>query len=1066
MFVDREEPQKIVSEEYEKIKLALNEGADYDFKILNFYGLGGLGKSFLAEKVKISLKENHPQKHRPYIMWDADQENNLNYNMIEVLRMLRNLLVKSHGFDFSDFDNYLVHYKELSGETVHLTTFDNEASKAESKEMAKTIIDTTIQALGIFSPIDLIDTLRSNIKNKKKATESRRIMDEIDGISMKDRMATLKNKFINNYNSEIKKMGEPMVIFIDTFEDFNLDSDWLFSGEKDEVLGYGLCQLMSGTLWVISGRDKLPYEPSKDTEDLMYFDFFQLNEFTKEDTLYFWKTYAKSNDIGFAERIWKETNGNPLLLSLYYDIYTHQIEEGHQISIDEFFEEQVRGRKNKVLIERYLRYLEKDSNTQSDKSLGQLIRLLACLGTWSYGEEEEWPESLTKYIVGERSDLFSEIYGKTLVFRNEDGTYRLDRTVREILLKESNKGNPLVNNFMKKDVFNYLVASSKKTEMSDERNTQLIKLAKLLNPKDGEAFYDTVFKGLEHVFQRLITNREYTKFMSLYIRILNECNDEYLCSDIGIEKINEAILLADDYSVYDVAETLERLVNRAPTSPKIRASLGHLYIKEGNINRAEAILKQGINSFNGNASHYVYFDLFYGLYLVEQIRQDVDQMATCLRVLEGVIDTIDEIEYWLIYHTALLTYHQTIRDTETAVKLIKVFDDIWSILPNNEKEQFAIYYYQFGRVAGLVYGQKGQYEEALRRYAHSKKGFANSFGEDSHDYWHITDNIAETYRLMGQSEKAYSLYETIYINRYRINSINNHYTIRAAINYGFVLNLRNEYSKAIEVLEEAIEGAHNVLPQNHRLFGRLYNNLADAYKYNAQYNKAIDTYIIALEEKSKNLQFEEHELIRDRIKLNEAAFYMALENKDKQLAGNVLIHLEKVVYDIKNVMEYSIRNDQNHNLRILEEYYDRIQHIQVQIDSFLDREQSRGLRSKDFRSTMDIVLFLPIRFKDCDQALHVIYRKNNGNDYYAFCIDNYKEFIGFRFSNKKLSPTDLEYVLILRDATYCENKLDYEYADKFEDFGPILERLSLYDINYEGEQLEPEQIISILINNK
>lgn len=1064
IFTGRKEPQEIVNREFDRIKADLSERKEErDFKILNFYGLGGLGKSFLAEKVKQNLKEKHPENHKPFIMWDANGDNNLNYNMVEVLRMLRNLIVKYHDFDFTEFDNYLVHYKAQNGEKVQLTEFEGGVSKTDSKETMKVVLDTVIQAAGIVSPISLFDTFKNSVKNKKKLKESQQILGEIDGISMQDRVATLKDKFVSSYNAAIAKSKEPMVIFIDTFEDFNLSSDWLLSGERDEVFGYGLCQSMAGTLWVISGRDKLPYEPSKETEDLEHFEFFQLNEFSKGDTLYFWKTFADSENSEFAERIWKETEGHPLLLGIYHDIYRHQMEENIHISLDDFFKEQVKGQKNKALIERYLRYLEKDSNTQSDKSLGQLIRLLACLGTWSYEEEKDWPESLRKYISGERSDLFTTIYRKTLVLSNGDNSYRLDRTVKEILLNESNKGEPLISDFMKKDVFNYLVEKSKKTSLSDEHVTQIIKLAKLLNESAGEHFYNAVFDGLSVVFYRLTEERNFTKFMSLYIRVLNECSTDFLNSKMGKEKISDAINLADEYSVYEVAETLELLVERVSASPELLASLGQFYIKEGNINRAEKVLSKGVGVSGNSESDEVHFELAYGMYQIEQVRQNIDKMGAYLRVLQDLTSSIGPFSYWIIYHTALLSFLQSVRETERANELIEEFDEKWARLPEVDKAHYLKQYSQFERVAGLVFNQSGQYEEALKRFYASKEGIERTLGKDSHDYWHILDNEAETHRFMNDLETAYEKYEEIYINRYRIHGMNNHYTIRAVLNYDAVLNKREDYSKSIELLEEAIKAAENILPKNHRLFGKLYNNLADAYKNNKQYNHAIDNYLIALQEKNQNPQFEKHEIIRDEIKLNEAAFCLALENSNIELAENVWGNLKRVVFNIKNALNYYMEQNRTQEISFLEDYYLRMQNLEKQIDSFLNTHKYGGRQSSNFKSRMDIVLFLPIRFSDGDQSLHAIYKKDDVDEFFAFCIDYYKNFIGFRFRDQKLSPDDLERVLLQKDAEYCENTLDYNYIEKFENFDVIIERLSLFEISSQGEKLKPKEIVQFLI---
>ena len=106
IFTDREEPRAAFRRQYEKIKNEISAG-DSEIHILSYYGIGGIGKSKLLEKLKEELAEMEENPLHVSFDFDVGDDSKMIPDRYTVLTELRNQLYDKYNFHFSLLDTAL-----------------------------------------------------------------------------------------------------------------------------------------------------------------------------------------------------------------------------------------------------------------------------------------------------------------------------------------------------------------------------------------------------------------------------------------------------------------------------------------------------------------------------------------------------------------------------------------------------------------------------------------------------------------------------------------------------------------------------------------------------------------------------------------------------------------------------------------------------------------------------------------------------------------------------------------------------------------------------------------------
>ena len=114
MFTDREEPRKAFWAKFNETEdLILKEKISNKIQVISYYGYGGIGKSSLLLKLQEELQEKKPGIK--YLFFDFEKFSELNNNILEILKVLRQNLKTKYNYSFPIFDLVVYVYETKLG---------------------------------------------------------------------------------------------------------------------------------------------------------------------------------------------------------------------------------------------------------------------------------------------------------------------------------------------------------------------------------------------------------------------------------------------------------------------------------------------------------------------------------------------------------------------------------------------------------------------------------------------------------------------------------------------------------------------------------------------------------------------------------------------------------------------------------------------------------------------------------------------------------------------------------------------------------------------------------------
>ena len=419
-FTDRDKARKLFWEWYKKS----SENMD-DFFVLSYYGIGGIGKSSLVNKL---CRELHEQNGF-YIKYDFEYASHSDaYSvLVGVKQSIRNKY--STYFHFPLFNTALVFLAKKSdikfendeivknavAESPH---FQNALSVLSLAPVVGGYIQNTIAIMSQFYTD--IDNLAVSVKLKKKYKEVIEKMGTLEADELRENMPQY---FWIDMTENMRKLPKPLVIFLDTYESYIntfkaisnvvLDS-WLREGYRSVI------QQIPGVLWVIAGREKL-YWNFNDEWDPEHLECYDIRDFTDLDsTIYLNK--AGITDDGLVSHICEITRGVPIYLDLCVDTYYLLMDRGVTPTIKNFDVD--RNNRNK-LANRYTKYL--------DSADCDLIYMLASMGTWK-DDEAEWVGT-NIHTSSYSAERYNSIIGHSFI-TNEGSKRAMHNIMVDALLPE------------------------------------------------------------------------------------------------------------------------------------------------------------------------------------------------------------------------------------------------------------------------------------------------------------------------------------------------------------------------------------------------------------------------------------------------------------------------------------------------------------------------------------------------------------------------------------------------------------------------------------------------------
>lgn len=483
-FTDRVEARELFWKEYQKLSTEINEGktgtdpTQTNPKLINYYGIGGMGKTTLINQLIKELSKN--DKENLSIFIDAEDFN----NTLDVLYSIRNILNENYKIKFNKFDLALIIYLKKVGKSQESPEIkDILNSNPIAKLIGDTISNVSIPMLLIKNGLDKLISIGMSQRYKKfvQSIEIEQLPNNI--------LENLPQYLADDINEYLKGKNKKIIFFFDTFEKLDESTigstatlnktKWLYN-----IRNTGIINEIKNSIFVIGSREKINEIPG--------IKYFKLDKFDEKYS-YEYLNNAGIEDMEICKEIYnKYTNGMPLMLSTCVDSYNI---ESHELFVQNISDS------SQGIIERLIGSLDLDSQA--------LVYFLSCVKKWN---DKFIIQNASKCLENFSSYRYESIKKLSFITKDLQGNYTFDKTIRMILHSENNE---FVNNmkYIIQKTNKFLIDYYKETlENSNstitEKNTalnQYIKRKILLENNPKELINDYKFikihlKELEELF--------------------------------------------------------------------------------------------------------------------------------------------------------------------------------------------------------------------------------------------------------------------------------------------------------------------------------------------------------------------------------------------------------------------------------------------------------------------------------------------------------------------------------------------------------------------------------------
>ena len=376
--------------------------------VVNYYGIGGIGKTSLLNHLQDTLVE---RGNRYYLV---DLKNNT--NPAEILKTASLSLAKAYNFEFPKFDLALLAYMRRTLAPINhaeIETFIGGSKLLSLLFDASSFIPDANLALAT-SIIKLADSTIAYVRNVF-GSDPNAAVKKIDNLSTEEILRRLPAFFAADMRENIKKSDDPFFFLIDTFENLVDEAetkghsayydDWL-RGEE------GLIQNMPNCLWVIAGRESLKWA-QEDGDWRRAITAYKLHNFTREETI----TLLNTQNIADEEienGVYDLTEGTPFYVNACVRRYYNLLDRGETITISKF------GNNKDELMERYAR--------DYDLQTKQIIYVLSFIQPFT----ESIAETILPAIIPDYTrERLKTLLNLSIVTRRNN-TYAIQNTVANI----------------------------------------------------------------------------------------------------------------------------------------------------------------------------------------------------------------------------------------------------------------------------------------------------------------------------------------------------------------------------------------------------------------------------------------------------------------------------------------------------------------------------------------------------------------------------------------------------------------------------------------------------------
>ncbi len=850
LFTDREEPRKAFWDVY-------NEMEQGDYNVVAYYGIGGVGKTTLLNKLVKELYERKTNKkklsHAFFSFEGNPGKEEFLYNFS------RQVMLCHKGLECSIFDEAIAKVAHSEGKDLYEYNKRATGPLNSLVDIARSIGEEIVpygETAG-----KAIEALLKLYKEKKKEKEHEdganvRVYNEIKYLEPKIIKEKLHEYLKQDLWDTLEKRTEPFVVFLDGYENFvsiirdgeisQYEDNWMY-GAKNKLIE------LPNVLWVIAGRERIKWG-----EDVLpQSNSHRIGDLSEQDAVQYFEK-AGIIDQEMVTQLYKLSHGTPAYLDLcvrnYWEISTKRTPV-----IEDF------GKDTVDLAKRYLYGM-------SETTRNIMLMLAWFPKVW----DREMAEEVARQMHHANYEAELEKLLTLSLFEPVLAGYRLHDTFKQVAREVSLE----IGDKIQKTVFLYLKDWLLKSDASMYRIEKLNQLVSLIKIANSELFTDDEISTIvnmmdeeynrEYEFEKLcmllkavcdyVVNSErsvetrleceiiysqslgqigrYEEMLELSERIyqcVNEVGSESVIATVALQNLATAYEyngLYEKHMEYQLkCYELEKRVlgTRNPATLGAVNNLANAYRNQGNYEKA---LELNLICYNLRNELYgeEHPDTLESLNNLAMSYQNLgdyqkarDLQVECYEKSKRILDEKHPKTMLSLQH--LISSYYELGDYKKALELqyecyeleVQVFGEEH---PHTLSSLLNI---------ANIHTRLGNYEKSLEIQTDCYEKYKRILGEEHPDTLANMLNLAIVYLEIGNYEKALELQINCYEAYKRLLGEEHPDTLNALIILSNIYCGLEEFEKALELLTQCHESYKRVLGEIHPNTLRAAHNLAAIY---------------------------------------------------------------------------------------------------------------------------------------------------------------------------------------------------------------------------------------------
>ena len=831
IFTDREEPRESFWNTYDYLDdLIKNDPEKCEATVLSYYGIGGVGKTKLLQKL---LQEITEKKHKAvYFDFSTEKDHLL------VLEAIKNQLHKKYNFSFTLFEIGHYVYANKVGQI-------REMPRRETFLNRYPTLDAFVEAMGTIPTVNIgsqfIKALDKGVTCLLNSDiDYKRIIRNLENWEPQDLYEYLTELFCEDMVANLEKAKEPLVILLDTYEEFvgegssesqSIKNDLWISGPN------GLARVIPNVLWVIAGRNKLSWaEEWTKVEDngRKSLNEHIINGLSEHDATSF-LMHTGVSDKELCHELYGLTEGLPVYLDLCVDRYFEILDEGKKPEIGHF------GKNIETLVARFAKNL--DHNTK------ELVNILSCLRIWN---DEMVQEIIPQVFKGFTLSLYEKIKDYSFIVQSDETTFNIHQTVGDILFKKC------PDSIKKVTETSVIIFMDKKFKNIDAFSGEYVFYTRWLVQYALRSFQDDEY--LLEFFTSIIEDRlyelsrcgQYNAASEIFVHIsdrFDTSQNKKLIAIIGnsfsqflknageyqeaLETCTDALELAEEIVIDDEDEDF---VNNLM---KIRRNYGYLLLETGRLDDAQDVFNNLLSFWKDDLGedHEITLQAMddYGIALL-----DSGKYQEALKLQEKLLEKLkrifgeDDFETLRVMNNMANSLSYLGRYKEALAIQKQVLDKQKERFGEDDPDTISL----MNNVASVL-SDLGKIEDAFKLQEMVLAKRKEVLGEDHPDTISAMNNLAITLSDLKKNEEAFKLQETVLAMRKEVLGEDHPDTIGAMEILAITLSDLRKNEEALTLKETALAKRRKITGERHPDTISAMNNLAWEYFLNKKYLQGL-----------------------------------------------------------------------------------------------------------------------------------------------------------------------------------------------------------------------------------